>query len=399
MKKFILIAKKFMPLFAIVILVLTMVYGYHANKMDQDVVQGYYQQLFPKADHFDSISDRTAKAIGADGNLMAYVGICSNVGYGGPMMVGTIINPTGGIQDVVVLQHKETPSYLNKIAQAGYFRQYTKKNAGDSLVLDADIDRVSGATLSTRAIAKSVNDVAHTVAVQELNVTPKKAEISWNIGIKEVAVALLFILSVFIPRFKQLAKYRLVFLGLSIVILGFWLNRSLSMGHISALLLGYFPSPSENLIWYLVLVGALAPALITGKNIYCAYVCPFHGLQEATHMISKVNIPIGKYVKWFHAIKEVILFLVLFFAFLFINPSCSSFEPFGTIFGLNGSSNQWYLLFVILLTSFFYRRFWCVAFCPVGTFVDKVAQLGRKIREIIGLSSKKKVRKVENMNV
>jgi len=387
--------KKFMPLLAIAILFITIIYGHYANKMDANVIQEYYRQMLPGAASFEAINDKTARAMGVGGTVMGYLGVSSNVGYGGPMLVGTVLDPNGAVKSVIILEHKETPSYINKISQAGYFRQYTKKQAGDPLVLDYDLDRVSGATLSTRAIANSVQEVAHVVANKELNLTPKKAELPWQIGIKEIAVTALFVLSVFLPRFKRLAKYRLVFLGLSVIILGFWLNRSLSMGHISALFLGYFPSPRENLSWYLVLFGALLPALLTGKNLYCTYVCPFCGLQEAAHLVSRVNLPLGKYMVWFRRVKEILLFLVLFLAFLFINPSFSSFEPFGTIFGLNGSSHQWYLLFVILLTSFFYRRFWCVAFCPVGTFLDKVALLSRKIKGVMGLSPKKKAGKVD----
>ncbi|HWQ40994.1 MAG TPA: FMN-binding protein [Desulfosporosinus sp.] len=387
--------KKFLHLLAIVILVIAIVYGHYVNKMDGNVIQNYYRQMLPSAASFEPINDKIARAMGAEGTVIAYLGVSSNVGYGGPMMVGTVLDPNGAVKSVIILEHKETPSYINKITQAGYFRQYMKKQAGDPLVLDYDLDRVSGATLSTRAIANSVQEVAHAVAEKGLNVTPKKAELPWQIGIKEIAVASLFIFSVFLPRFKGLAKYRLVLLGLSVAILGFWLNRSLSMGHISALFLGYFPSPRDNLIWYLVLFGALLPALLTGKNLYCTYVCPFCGLQEATHLVSRVNLPLGKYRIWFGRIKEIMLFLVLFLAFLFINPSFSSYEPFGTIFGLNGSSYQWYLLFVILLTSFFYRRFWCVAFCPVGTLLDKVALLSRKIKGVIGFSLEKKVRKVD----
>lgn len=382
--------KRFLPLLSVVVLVIAIIYGHHANKMDAGIVQEYYRQMLPDISQYEAINDKTARAIGADGVITGYVGISSNVGYGGPILVGTILAPDGAVQDVLVLEHKETPSYIYKITQAGYFRQYAKKKADDPLVLNYDLDVVSGATLSTRAIAKSVQEVSHTVAEKELKLKPQKAEIPWNISLKEAAVALLFIISVLMPRFKRLAKFRLVFLGLSVVILGFWLNRSLSMGHVSALFLGYFPDPSENLIWYLVLLGALGPALVTGKNIYCTYVCPFCGLQEATHLISRANLSLGRYLKWFRLIKEILLFLVLFFAFLFINPSFSSYEPFGTIFGLNGSSYQWYLLFVILLTSFFYRRFWCIAFCPVGTFLDRVALIGRKVRGMIGLSAKGK---------
>jgi hypothetical protein len=94
-------------------------------------------------------------------------------------------------------------------------------------------------------------------------------------------------------------------------------------------------------------------------------------------MISRVNISLGKHRKLVNILKNVILFLTLFFGFLTLNPSVSSFEPFGTIFGLNGSSLGWYLLFAVLVASFFFRRFWCYVFCPVGSFLDLIASWRR----------------------
>lgn len=385
--------RNYITLIAVTMLVVTAVFAKHADKMDADLVQGYYRELVADAAGFEPINDRTAKAIGQDGSVSAYLGIESNIGYGGPLLVGTVLSPEGAVKAIVILEHKETPSYIHKITKAGFFRQFDKKQAGDSLAFNYDVDGVSGATLSTRAIASSVQSVAHTIAQAELKITPKKAEVKWSIGIQEIVIALLFLLSYCMPKFKQLAKYRFPFLLLSVVILGFWLNRSLSMGQISALFLGYFPVPGENLLWYIVLIGAFAPALFTGKNLYCTYVCPFCGLQETTHKISRINLALGKYMKWIRLGKEVILFLVLFLAFLALNPSVSSFEPFGTIFGLNGSSYQWYLLFVILLSSFFIRRFWCHAFCPVGTILDKAAGLSRKAKNKLGplINTKKAV--------
>lgn len=377
--------KKALPIVAVIIFAVTIVYAQITNKMETDLVQGYYRQMSPQAVSFEPINDRVAKAIGTDGAVMEYLGISNNTGYGGPMLVGSVISPDGVVKDVIILEHKETPSYIYKITQAGFFRQFSKVKVGDALALDYDIDRISGATLSTRAITKSVQEVAHIVATEELKVTPKKADLNVQVDLKEIAVAALFILSVFMSRFKGLARYRLVFLGLSVFILGFWLNRSLSIAHVGALFLGYFPEPADNLIWYIVLAGALLPALFTGKNLYCTYVCPFCGLQEAAHLVSRVSLPIAKHIKWVRLMKDLLLFIVLFISFLFLNPSIASYEPFGTIFGLNGSSYSWYLLFVILIAGFFYRRFWCIAFCPVGTLLDKVAGIGRGIKKKIGL--------------
>lgn len=387
--------KRFLPFILIAVLVAAFIYGHFANQMDAALVQHYYRQLMPEAAGYEAINDRTAKAVGADGAALAYLGVSSDVGYGGPIMVGTILNQDGSLQEVQILEHKETPAYINKITKAGYFRQYEGKKGNDALTGDYDIELISGATLSTRAIAKSVQEVAHTVVKTELNQTPQSAKIPWQVGVKEIAVTVLVVLSILMPRFPKLRKYRLAVLGLSVVVLGFWLNRSLSMGHISALFMGYFPSPRENLIWYLILAGALLPALFSGKNLYCTYVCPFCGVQEGTHLLSRMNLPLSKYGRWLRVGKEIILFLTLLLAFLLANPSFSSFEPFGTIFGWNGTSSQWYLLFIILVTSFLYRRFWCVALCPVGTFLDKAAQLGRKVKGVIGTAARKKAGKVE----
>ncbi|SDU63774.1 FMN-binding protein [Desulfobacula phenolica] len=395
--------KRFLPFLTLGLLLTAFVYGRIANQMDPCLVHEYYQKMNKEAVRYEPINDHTAKAIGEDGTLIAYLGLSSKIGYGGPLIVGTVISVDGTIKDILILDHKETASYITKITQAGFFRQFAKKQASDALTLNCDIDGVSGATLSTRAIASSVQNVAHTVILKEFNRPPQKSKIKLHIGLKEILVTLLFVLSLFLPGYKRFSKYRFAFLVLSMAILGFWLNRSLSMGNVGALFLGYFPSPCENFIWYIVLAGAIGTALFTGKNRYCSHVCPFCGVQEITHKISGINISLGKKAKWIRKIKDVILFAVFFLAFLSMNPSVSSFEPFGTIFGLNGSSYQWYLLFIILVASFFVRRFWCVAFCPVGTFLNKVASVSRKIsgkiKQLPFLSARKGCENANNENV
>ncbi len=375
--------RRFMPLLVIMILAITMIYAEYTNKIDTEVVQNYYHQMLPEAKSFEPIGQQpaVARALAADGEFIAYLGIDESVGYGGPVLAGIIINPDGIIRNVVILEHKETPAYITKITKAGYFRQYLRKSAQNSLEFENDINGVTGATLSTRAIANSVRNIAHTVAAKGLHVTPEKAPIKWQVGLREIAVASIFIASIILARYRAQAKYRSILLAASVVIIGFWLNRPLSMAHISAFFQGYFPSFNNNLFWYIVMLGAIGPAIFTGKNLYCHWVCPFCGLQEAAHLISKTNIPLGRSIQIMRKVKDMLLVGVLFLAFLPHNPSVSSFEPFGTIFGLNGSKYSWYLLFFILVASFFYRRFWCLAFCPVGAFLDKVALYSRNSKE------------------
>lgn len=381
--------KKNIPLLlAVIVLIGAAFYGKTVNQMDAEVVQNYYKQVIPNA-KFELISDRTARVYGQDGQMSGYIGVGSDVGYGGPVMVATVIDLTGKIKSVTIVDHSETLSYLEKINDKDYYKQYKAKTVSDSLLPMYDIQCISGATLSSRAIGNSVRETAHAIAETEFGIKPQRAQLKWQVGIPEAAVALLFIAGFVLSAKQKFVKYRLSVLFCSVVILGFWLNRTLSVAQISALFLGYFPAPETNLIWYLVLFGAIILALSTGKNIFCSYLCPFCGLQEFTHLLSKTNMPLGKYRKWIRRGRDIILFTVIFIAFITLNPSKASFEPFGTVFGLNGSKFGWNLAFVVLVISFVFKRFWCAGFCPAGAFLDHLARIGRDCRNAFGLGSKK----------
>lgn len=365
--------KKLLPWIAIPILLVALLYAQYTHTEDQQMLQGCYRALLPEAADFEPLSDRIAVARDASGSTLAYVGVSSPVGYGGPVLVGVVVHTDGSLGTPVIFAHRETQAYLGKLEQQGFFQQFEALRADDALTPGFDIDSVSGATLSSHAIALAVNETAHAIAVQAMKLVPKKAELPWRIGLNELAIAALFALGLMTSTVKKLAKFRPLLLGLSIVILGFWLNRSFSLAYALAACMGFFPSIVQNFSWYIVITGALLPPVILGKNLYCAFVCPFCGIQELTHKISNVNLPVGPLMKIMRSLRNVFLFAALFIGFLSLNPSCASYEPFGTIFGLNGESYNWYLLFFMLVASFFFHRFWCHVFCPAGALLDFIA--------------------------
>lgn len=365
---------------AVIILAATLIFNQAVQRSASEIIEEYYLQMIPEAASFIKIDDKVAKAVDKNGIMISYVGIDKSIGYGGPILVGTIITPEGYLTSVVILQHKETPSYVEEIVELGYFQQYLNKSVADPLELDRDIDGISGATLSTRAIAKSVQSVARTVATKELKLASSSTSPFWKVGIPELAIAFLFAAVIFLSRKPGMIKYRLSLLALSAVIIGFWLNRPLTISHFAGLFQGYFPEINTNLIWYILLIGAVLPPLVMGKNVYCTWICPFCAVQEATHLISRKNLIIGENIIVLRRFRDFFLFAVLFMAFLFQNPSIPSYEPFGTIFSFSGSRLSWYLLAVVLFSSLFFRRFWCVAFCPVGNFLEKISAVGRIIR-------------------
>ncbi len=368
---------------AIILLLGGYIYGISQQKMDDEIKTGLYKQLIPEAARFEPLSDQTAQAFDAAGELIAYIGLSSHTGYGGPMLVGTIVDISGKLREPVILENNETPSFLMRLAAGGYYKQYRDLPVNSVLMLKQDLDAASGATLASRAVSDSVRQSAHSIAREVFHLNPEQPLTEWEFGIKEIMTVLLFAMSFVIYKVKKLQKYRLIFLGASTLILGFWLNRALSVVQFSSLFLGYLPSPKTNLLFYIVLAGVITPILFTGKNLYCTYICPFCGVQEAAHKISGKNISLGKARIWLVRLRNLLLFVVLLGAVITTKANAITYEPFGVAFGLdlNAQKHLWYILFAALVSSFFFRRLWCVGFCPAGAFLDILRDLVIAIRK------------------
>ncbi|GAH52873.1 unnamed protein product, partial [marine sediment metagenome] len=76
-------------------------------------------------------------------------------GYGGAMELAIMVDTSGGVIGLNVLSHKETPSYMNRISKKNLKKDLIGKTYSDSLTEGIDIDAVTGATYSSRAIIKA----------------------------------------------------------------------------------------------------------------------------------------------------------------------------------------------------------------------------------------------------
>ncbi|MGS0765383.1 FMN-binding protein [Syntrophomonas curvata] len=88
----------------------------------------------------------------AGGNFIGYGVIGDASGYGGNMNV-TIIQENGRIKSVNIIQHYETPLYINKVLETGILDTIAQKNISDGI---ADVDAVSGASITRKAIITAV---------------------------------------------------------------------------------------------------------------------------------------------------------------------------------------------------------------------------------------------------
>jgi len=116
------------------------------------------------------------------------------------------------------------------------------------------------------------------------------------------------------------------------------------------------------------LAGFLVTSFAWGRNVYCLYACPFGAAQRCVGVIGGKKLTLPRWaVRLLEGLRNLIVFAVLFMAFLTLQPTLASYEPFSTLFSLRGSTLQWVILFVALVASLALRTPWCDFGCPMRT--------------------------------
>ncbi|MCM1566847.1 MAG: 4Fe-4S binding protein [Dehalobacter sp. 4CP] len=367
--------RKFVTLAAILVLLVAL--GFSWTQTEKDL-QPFLIKALPEAQVFKKVNSSPSIYQGIknrNGNeeKVGYVVIDEAVAYGGPIVIVTGIDLQGKIVGVIIADHKDTPSYIQKITEKKYLEQFIGKIIVAPLSIDKDIDRISGATYSSKGIAKAVSKGSHEVARRQFGlVVQDDEEEPFKFGAKEIAVIVLVALMLIGVALKR-RRLRWVTLISSLVLIGFWYNTPVSLANIAGLLMGHFPPFHENLVWYVFLIGIPLITLTLGKNVYCFWLCPFGALQELTAKIGggkfkccnkSIETKIAK-------LRYVLVYMALIGAFLTKTPSFAGYEPFSTLFGRQGFGIQWLILPVVFFASFFIQRFWCRFFCP-GLLINEI---------------------------
>lgn len=97
----------------------------------------------------------TVSAVFEGETLLGYCVEVKSAGFGGDieLMVGYLAD--GSILGVDIVSHSETPGLGSKSADAGYLSAY--KGQSGELVANEDIDMISGASVTSKAVLAGVN--------------------------------------------------------------------------------------------------------------------------------------------------------------------------------------------------------------------------------------------------
>ncbi len=174
--------------------------------------------------------------------------------------------------------------------------------------------------------------------------------------------------------------FRMGFLSVTLVFLGWYANAQLSVVNLMALANSlatgfswdaFLLDPLAFILWF-----SVAAALIFwGRGAYCGWLCPFGALQELTNRIARaLRVPQWK-VPWalherLWAVKYII-FLGLFgvtLASIGWGETLAEVEPFKTAIVLKFDRAWPFVVYALVLLGIglFIERFYCRYLCPLG---------------------------------
>jgi len=306
-------------------------------------------------------------------------------GYGGPLTMAVAVNPSGKIIGAVIADHKETPAWMARVLKTDLLKSLVGKIYTDPFEIGDDIDGVTGATITAKAIAGALAEGSH-VAAQYLGL-PAESRVSPEIifGIPEIVLLALFAVVYLSHRRKFQHKRRIRWgaMLVGMIVLGFLYNSPLTLVHISKFFMGYWPLWQTDLYWYILIIGIFIIYIVENWNPYCEWFCPFGAAQECMGLIGGAKLPRPR--RGSNALKilqRTLALSAILLGLYFRNPGLTNYELYGTLFGLVGTSIQFAALGLVLIAAMFIRRPWCNYLCPIRPVLELMRIFREWMKEI-----------------
>lgn len=299
-------------------------------------------------------------------------------GYGGPVPLKIHIDKDGRLTAIEAEPNAESPSFFDRAKEL--FSRWQGKTIDEAMA--EDVDAVSGATFSSKAIIRNVQRglayaKQHGLADGGKGAQEESAErtvaTGWTLGSIVALIAVL--LGAVVPLFTNNRRLHLVQLVVNVVVLGLWTGTFVSYtlflrlfaGGVSLSAIGTLAAP------LLMLIVALLYPLAGRSGHYCAHVCPFGSAQELAGKLSRRKLRITPRVLRVLTALRNLLWGVLMA--LLLTGTCTAwidYELFAAF--IYSSASVWVIVLAMLflVLSVWVPRPYCRFVCPTGALMKSV---------------------------
>lgn len=299
-------------------------------------------------------------------------------GYGGPVPLKIHIDKDGRLTAIEAEPNAESPSFFDRAKEL--FSRWQGKTIDEAMA--EDVDAVSGATFSSKAIIRNVQRglayaKQHGLADGGKGAQEESAErtvaTGWTLGSIVALIAVL--LGAIVPLFTNNRRLHLVQLVVNVVVLGLWTGTFVSYtlflrlfaGGVSLSAIGTLAAP------LLMLIVALLYPLAGRSGHYCAHVCPFGSAQELAGKLSRRKLRITpRMLRVLTALRNLLWGVLMA---LLLTGTCTAwidYELF-TAF-IYSSASVWVIVLAVLflVLSVWVPRPYCRFVCPTGALMKSV---------------------------
>lgn len=299
-------------------------------------------------------------------------------GYGGPVPLKIHIDKDGRLTAIEAEPNAESPSFFDRAKEL--FSRWQGKTIDEAMA--EDVDAVSGATFSSKAIIGNVQRglvyaKQHGLADGGKGAQKESAEhtvaTGWTLGSIVALIAVL--LGAVVPLFTNNRRLHLVQLVVNVVVLGLWTGTFVSYtlflrlfaGGVSLSAIGTLAAP------LLMLIVALLYPLAGRSGHYCAHVCPFGSAQELAGKLSRRKLRITpRMLRVLTALRNLLWGVLMA---LLLTGTCTAwidYELF-TAF-IYSSASVWVIVLAVLflVLSVWVPRPYCRFVCPTGALMKSV---------------------------
>lgn len=303
------------------------------------------------------------QARAADTTEDLYLAVGSSPSYGGPLEVAVVVGQDKGVRQVAVLKSRDTSSYMERVLGLGTPGAFIGRMIDDL----PEVDTVSGATLSSVALIRSIESAAARIGTSRFGLPQQpEPEVTTTPELsKLVLITLLFGAALWgTSRSCRVnrRKFRALLLVCSVVTLGFWFGSQFSIATLALLLDGDWLHGVASYAALLCLLLAVVSFLLTGKNLFCSMLCPFGAVQEGLGKITGCSAPLR--YRWMTWLARTWVVTLLAAGLYYHAPAAIMYEPFGKAFTFIGSGVVYALTILVVIASLVVKRPWCFLFCP-----------------------------------